>query len=103
MAKARVLSVQLFPTTIPADTAEEQLFLVPGVKPGDFISVNKPSFQAGLEINGARASAPGQIGISLTNETSSPLTPTPGEFWTVLDVSPSHCCDDDDDDCDDDD
>ena len=103
MAKTRVISIQLFPTQIAADTAEEQLFLVPGVKPGDFVSVNKPSFQPGLEIGGSRASAPGQVGISLTNETAAPLTPTQGEFWTVLAVSPYHCCDDDDDDCCDDD
>src|SRR5258706_15796630 len=100
MADTRVISVQLFPAAIAADTAEEQLFLVSGVKVGDFVSVNKPSFQAGLEINGARASAPGQIGVSFTNENPTPITPIQGEFWTVLAVSPGHCCDDD---CDDDD
>jgi hypothetical protein len=103
MAKVKVVSVQMFLAPIPADTAMEQLVLVPHVKPGDFISVNKPSFQPGLEINGARAAAPGQIGISLTNETAAPLQPVLGEFWTVLVVTPDGCCDDDDDDCCDDD
>ena len=98
MPKTRVVSVQLFPPELPPSVTQEQLFLVPGVKAGDFVAVNKPSFQPGLAIGGVRASAPGQIGITLSNETNSPLTPTQGEFWTVLDVSPTSCCDDDDDD-----
>ena len=87
----RLITVALTPLAVPSGS-EEQLFTVPGVRLGDFIGVNKPSTQDGLGLGGARASANGQIGLSFTNDTAAPITPTPGEVYTILAVGASREC-----------
>lgn len=88
----RIITVALTPLAVPPGSSE-QLFAVPGVKLGDFVGVNKPSSQAGLGVGGSRASANGQIGLSFTNDTASPITPTPGEVYTILAVGSHGKCD----------
>jgi hypothetical protein len=100
-AHTKVFSVAFFPAAVPPGSSE-QLFTVPGVKLGDFVAVNKPTSQAGLSIGGARASAKDQIGLTFSNDSGASITPTQGEFYTILAVTPGdHCHDDHDDCCDD--
>jgi hypothetical protein len=97
--ETKLFVVSLFPGIVQPGTSE-QLFSVPGVELGDFIGVNKPTPQTGLSIGGSRASANGQIGVTFVNDTGGPITPTQGEFYTILSVEKEDC--DCDDDCDDD-
>jgi hypothetical protein len=90
----KIITVALSPLAV-APGSSEQLFAVPGVKLGDWIGVNKPSTQPGLGLGGSRASANGQIGVSFTNDTANPITPTPGEVYTVLAVGSAGRCDED--------
>lgn len=91
-AHVKLFTVALTPLAVPPGSSE-QLFDVPGVRLGDWIGVNKPSSQAGLGVDGARASANGQIGFTFTNDTSAPITPTPGEVYTILAVGSTFCDD----------
>lgn len=76
VTESMVLGVALTPASVAADTSAEQLFTVTGVLASDFISVNKPTSQAGLGIAGVRASAANQIGITYQNSTAAAITPT---------------------------
>jgi len=72
----------LNPAPVRANTCEEQIFPVTGVQAADVIVANKPSAQPGLAIAGVRAAASNAIGINFCNETSSAITPAPGETYT---------------------
>ncbi len=85
-AVGHIVSVALTPAVVQPGSSE-QLFAVPGVKLGDFVGVNKPTPQAGLGLGGARASANGQIGLTFTNDSGAPITPIPGEFYTMFTAS----------------
>jgi hypothetical protein len=82
-----VLNVTLTPASVAGGTtagsSAEQTFTCVGVRVGDFVSVNKPTTQAGLVLGNARASAAGVIGINFGNLTSTTITPTAGEVYTV--------------------
>ena len=91
-ATVKIVQVALTPDVVQPGSAE-QLFLVPGVKLGDFVGVNKPTPQSGLGIGGARASANGQIGLTFTNDSGGPILPIQEEFYTVMIASGSHCDD----------
>ena len=75
VTEAMVLAVALTPAAVAAATTAEQLFAVNGVLPSDFVSVNKPSSQAGLGIAGVRAAGANQIGITYANPTAAAITP----------------------------
>jgi hypothetical protein len=76
-------TVALDPAPVAATTCAEQIFTVTGVQAADvIIAANKPSTQPGLGIAGVRAAANNAIGINFCNETSSSITPAPGETYT---------------------
>ena len=77
------LAVTLSPASVAANTTAEQTFTVTGVAVGDVVYVSKPTAQAGLGIVGVRVSAANQIGITFSNNTASPITPTASESYQV--------------------
>jgi hypothetical protein len=81
-----VLTSQLAPTSVAANTTAEQTFTVAGLP---FINsspstafVNKPSFQAGLGIAGVRVSAANTLAITFENVTAVAIIPAT-EIYTI--------------------
>jgi hypothetical protein len=74
----------LSPALVAANTTAEQLFALAGVAVGDFVSVTKPTAQAGLGICGSRVSSAGNIGVTFNNNTVAGITPTAAETYLVL-------------------
>ncbi|MEM3038625.1 MAG: hypothetical protein QXE45_04440 [Thermoplasmata archaeon] len=77
------LTAALTPASVPANSTSEQTFTVTGVAVGDVIAVNKPTYQAGLGIVGARVSAANQIALTFINITAAPIVPT-AETYSFL-------------------
>lgn len=78
-----LLSVTFSPSSVANATSAEQTFTVTGVRPGDYITVNKPTAQAGLGIVGTRATANDTIGITFMNSTAATITPTASEIYMI--------------------
>lgn len=78
-----VITLALSPASVAAATTAEQLFPVVGLQVGDFVSVNKPTAQAGLGIAGMRVAANGSLGISFVNPTAAAIVPTAGESYLI--------------------
>ena len=77
--KALIFSAALTPASVAANTTAEQIFSLTsgtGIVLTDFISLNKPTAQAGLGIVGIRASAVDQIAITYANTTAAAIIPT---------------------------
>jgi hypothetical protein len=79
-----MVALTLSPIAVAAATTAEQLFALPGVLPGDFVEINKPTNQAGLGIGNVRVSAKDQIGVAFINATAASITPTPAQAYQVL-------------------
>ena len=79
-----VISVTLSPAQVLANTSAEQTFTVNGLRVGDWVSVNKPTTQAGLGLAGARVSAANTLAITFGNYTGSAITPTASQVYLVL-------------------
>ena len=84
LVKQSVISVTLSPAAAVANTSAEQTFTVNGLQAGDFVSVNKPTAQAGLGIVGSRVSAANTLAITFGNFTGSDITPTASQVYLVL-------------------
>jgi hypothetical protein len=84
IVKQSVISVTLSPAQVAANTSAEQTFTVNGLLPGDQVSINKPTAQAGLGIVGVRVSAANTLAITFGNFTGSPITPTASQTYQVL-------------------
>lgn len=80
-SQQQILSAVLSPAAVAANTTAEQLFTVNGAVVGNVAAVNKAAAQAGLGIVGARVSAANQIGITFSNNTAAPITPTAAETY----------------------
>ena len=65
-------------------TTSEQTVTVPGLEVGDFVSVVKPTHQAGLGVVNARVSAKNTLAITFVNPTAAGITPTASEIYLVL-------------------
>jgi hypothetical protein len=65
---------------VGANTTAEQSFAVKGLRPGDFVHVNKPSLHAGLVISTARVSAADTLSITFGNTTAAPIDPGPEAY-----------------------
>jgi len=81
-----VKQLTLSPALIGQGTSAEQIFPCSGLAVGDFVSVAKPTVQAGLSIGGARVSSANNIGILFVNTPSAGgnITPTAGETYLIL-------------------
>ena len=75
--------IALSPASVGANTTAEQLFTVLGARPGDSVTVNKPTAQAGIGIVNARVSAADQVGITFSNNTGGGITPTAAEIYNI--------------------
>lgn len=81
-----VASLTITPAIVVPNTTAEQTFTVTGcgVQAGDFVTVNKPTSQAGLGIVGARSTATTDVfAINYVNATAATITPTAGEVYLV--------------------
>ncbi len=70
----QTFSQQLIPVAVP-DGGNEQSFFVKGLITTDIITINKPTYQAGLGIGNVRVSATNTLNVQYTNKTGSPITP----------------------------
>jgi hypothetical protein len=68
------------PASIAAATTAEQTVTVPGVLPGDYIEVTKPTLSAGVGIVNARVSAANTVAITWVNATAAAVDP-PSETY----------------------
>lgn len=64
-----------------ASTSAEQTVTVPGLRLGDFVTVSKPTLQAGLSVGSARVSAADTLAITLITSGAT-VTPTALEVWS---------------------
>lgn len=69
---------------VSANTSEEQTVTVRGLKVGDYVLVDKETFQAGLGIVGARVSAENTLSVEFMNNTGSGITPTASDTYRLL-------------------
>ncbi len=76
-------SVTLTPASVGANTTVSQVFTVTGIIASSMVWVNKPTWQAGLGIAGARVSATNIVQIDYVNNTAATITPTAGEVYTI--------------------
>ena len=88
LVKQSVISVTLSPVAIVLNTTAEQTFTVNGLLPGDFVSCNKPTAQAGLGIVGCRVSAANTLAITFSNNPGSSITPTAAQVYKILVTRP---------------
>ena len=84
-----LLGVTLSPASVANATSAEQTFAVQGVLLGDFVSVNKPTAQAGLGIVGSRISANNVLALTFMNTTSATITPTASQVYMLKVTRPS--------------
>lgn len=82
ISKNFVLRIAITTTAVGANTTVERTFSVPGLLPGDVVTINKPTQQAGLGIVGVRATTD-TLAITFSNNTGAGITPTAGELYLV--------------------
>jgi hypothetical protein len=70
-----VCAIALDVGSVAANTSAEQSFTVKGLRPGDFVHVNKPSLHAGLVVSTARVSAADTLAITFGNTTAGAIDP----------------------------
>jgi len=83
LAFSALIAPTLSPISVAANTVAEQTFTVQGLMIGDFISVTKPTTQAGLGIVNARVSAANTLAVAFNNATAATITPTASEIYTI--------------------
>lgn len=70
---------------LAASTSEERTYTVPGLQPGDIVvSVNKPTFQAGVAIANMRVSAANTLAITFGNFTAGTPTLTAETYLVIV-------------------
>ena len=75
-----VITFTYDPASVAAATTAEQTVTVPGVLPGDYIEVTKPTLTAGVGIVNARVSAANTVAITWVNATAAAVDP-PSETY----------------------
>lgn len=78
-----LVTLTLDVASVAANITVEQTFPLPGLKVGDFVTVNKPSINANLGICSSRVSAVDQIAITFVNPSAGAVNPAPEEY-TIL-------------------
>lgn len=81
--RSKIVSAMPFVTTwkillTPASFAtptSEQIFPLQGLQPSDIITINKPSYQAGLSIGNVRCSSLGNLAVTFVNNTGGAILP----------------------------
>lgn len=78
-------SLALSPVAVAANTTAEQALTVAGIGATDLIlSIIKPTAQAGLGIVGYGVTGANTIGVTFSNNTASPITPTAAETYKII-------------------
>ncbi len=77
-----IITLTLSPGACAAGVSEVT-FSVTGLSVGDWVSVNKPTFQAGLTVPSARVSAANVLAIQFHNGTTASITATASEVYVV--------------------
>jgi hypothetical protein len=90
MLGSYIIQATLSPAEVAINTTAEQAFTIPGLKTGDFVSVMKPTAQAGLGIVGTRVTAANTIGITFANVTGSAITPTASQVYIINVTRPAN-------------
>lgn len=80
----RAYDVTISPAQVAANTTAEQTFTVAGLTTSDHVTVNKPTHQNGLGVVGVRVTAADTLGISFSNVTAAPITPTASQTYKVV-------------------
>ena len=81
--KSAIFNVTLSPASVANATSAEQTFTVTGLLTTDFVTVQKPTAQAGLGIVGSRVSAADTLAITFMNSTAATITPTASQVYKV--------------------
>ena len=76
LPKVQTFSQELTPTSVAANTTEEDTFTVIGLTTDDIVYVNKPTHQAGLGVVNCRVTGADTLRITYMNATGGSLTPT---------------------------
>jgi hypothetical protein len=85
LTKMAKYTATLSPTAVAANTCAAQSFTVTGVAAGDmFVAVQKPTEQAGLNVDHGHVTGSNTATINFCNHTGSSITPTASETYTVL-------------------
>lgn len=79
-----LFALTLSPVSVANATSAEQTFSFKGLRTTDFVSIIKPSAQAGLGIVNSRVSAADVLAVTFMNCTSATITPTASEVYTLL-------------------
>jgi len=86
--RLKVITVTWDPASITGtNTTSEQDVTVPGVMPGDFVFVNKPSLNAGVGIVNCRVKSANTVSVSWVNATAGAVNPG-SESYTFLVLRP---------------
>lgn len=88
--KLGVFNLKLSPALVAANTSVEQAFANTGIGllVGDFVSVSKPTWQAGLAIVNERVSAVDTLAVAFGNFTGAGIQPTANEVYQVTVLRP---------------
>jgi len=81
IAKTQTFTATLDPTSVSANTTDEQTFTVEGLSTSDIVYVNKPTHQTGLGIVNCRVSATDTLAITFGNFTGSPIDPSSEDYF----------------------
>ncbi len=73
--------------SVAANTTEEETTTVTGVRPGDFVAVNKSDLDAGILIGSCRVSAADTVSMQVVNATGSAVDAA-AETMTFLVIRP---------------
>ncbi len=76
LPRVQTFSQTLTPTSVAANTTEEDTFTVTGLTTTDIVYVNKPTHQAGLGVVNCRVSGADTLKITYMNTTGGSLTPS---------------------------
>jgi len=83
LANTQTFSQELTPTSVAANTTEEDIFTVVGLTTDDIVYVNKPTHQAGLGIVNCRVSGADTLRITYMNTTGGSITPSKETYKIV--------------------
>ncbi len=82
ISKNVTYTATLTPASVAANATSEQTFTVTGLTTDDVVTVNKPSYTAGIVIGNARVSAANTLAITFGNHTAAPIVP-PSEIYKI--------------------
>lgn len=80
----QMLQLTLDPASVAAQTSAEQIFVVPGLRVGDVVVVNKPTTTVGLTVGGFRVSAADRLAMTMGNNTAAAINPASERYLITV-------------------